>query len=94
MRQFNGGAVRDDNAGKPRYDLIPPEALLRVAKHYAWGAAKYGVDNYKNGMPREAFIESAFRHFEALRMGKTDEDHAAALVWNVLSIMWLECQHE
>lgn len=84
--------MRDSNKGKPRYDLIPPEALLRVAEHYARGAEKYGVDNYKKGegMPREAFIESAMRHMEAIRLGKTDEDHPAALVWNILSLMWRE----
>lgn len=89
-RSFKGGSVRDSNEGKPRYDLIPPEALYRVAMHYTTGAAQYGIRNYQkgDGMPYEAFIESAFRHFEAMRRGETDEDHPAALVWNILSYMW------
>lgn len=92
MRTFPGGSVRDDNNNKPRYDLIPPKALERVAIHYATGADKYGPDNWLKGegMPRQAFIESAFRHFEAMRQNKRDEDHVAACIWNLMAIAHFE----
>lgn len=87
-RQFASGAQRDADTGKARFDLLPVTALERVAAHYAKGAEKYGEDNWRRGIPRAEFLKSALRHVNYLRRGDTDEDHAAAAVWNLLG--WIE----
>lgn len=33
--------------GKPNVALIPPEALLSIAKVFTFGAEKYGVNNWR-----------------------------------------------
>src|SRR5262245_60354782 len=37
-QQFETGAVRDTQSGKGRFDLLPPAAMLRIAKHFEKGA--------------------------------------------------------
>jgi hypothetical protein len=89
-RKFATGAVRDTDSDKPRFDLIPPHALQRVAELYTRGAAKYGENNWHKGIPSQQMLASAMRHMEAYRRGETDEDHLAAVVWNVLALMQYE----
>lgn len=84
-RVFESGAQRDAATGKARFDLLPVTALERVSKHYAAGAAKYGENNWRLGMPRAELLKSGLRHLFYLLRGDTDEDHAAACVWNVLN---------
>lgn len=89
-RQFATGAQRDADAGKARFDLLPVTALERVSKHYAAGAAKYGENNWRKGIPRQEFLKSGLRHLFFLIRGDRDEDHAAAVVWNLLGFMETE----
>lgn len=56
---------------KPRYDLIPPEAMNELAKVLAYGAGKYSPDNWmrvKNGEQR--YYAAMQRHVEAWRSGE------------------------
>lgn len=87
---YEGGATRDSNTGKPRYDLIPPGALRRVAMVYARGAEIRGELNFAQGIPTSRCIESAMRHIEQARAGENDEDHVAQAVWNLLTFMHFE----
>lgn len=48
--EFDTGAVRDMPEGKGRCDLLPPLAMLRLAKHFEAGAAKYGERNWEKGV--------------------------------------------
>ena len=83
-RVFASGAHRDNDEKKPRFDLLPITALELVAKHYAAGAKKYGENNWRKGIPRAVFLQSALRHlFQAVR-GDVDEDHIVHCAWNVL----------
>ena len=87
---FPSGAVRDTTEGKIRWDLLPMEALKRVATHYTNGAKKYEANNWRKGISTERFIESAFRHWAEYLLGKKDEDHLSAVVFNVLGIIYNE----
>lgn len=91
-RSFKTGAVRDTDINKPRYDLIPPHALWRVAMLYARGAQKYGENNWQKGIPSQQMLASAMRHMEAYRRGDETEDHLAAVAWNVLALMQYEAE--
>lgn len=83
---FPSGMRRDTDKGKPRYDLVDRPMLKRWAELCARGAAKYGPENWKLADSDEElarFQASAFRHFMQWINGEADEDHAAAILFNV-----------
>ena len=89
--KFNTGSKRDTQDGKMRWDLVPYEELERVVGLYTRGAVKYGDNNWRLGQPMKRTFASLMRHLMAYIMGKKDdEDHAAAVVWNMLALMWTE----
>ena len=89
-REFETGAVRDMQEGKGRCDLLPACALIRLSKHYEAGARKYEDRNWEKGIPISVMIDSAMRHLLKYMDGQTDEDHLAAVAWNILGAMWME----
>lgn len=50
------------DAGKPRYDLIPPEAMIAVADLFRIGAEKYGDRNWENGMSWGRIFRAMMSH--------------------------------
>lgn len=88
--QFEGGAVRNSQDGKPRYDLIPPGPLKRVAELYARGAKEYEEHNWTKGMNTSRMLASLMRHLEQYREGDQIEDHLAAIVFNAFGIMYFQ----
>ena len=62
--------------------------MLDVAKHFENGALKYGEHNWEKGIPISRYIDSALRHLMKDLAGETDEDHAAAFVWNCMCAAW------
>ena len=89
-RSFTTGAQRDTAEGKLKMSLVPQEELRRVMKRYFDGAEKYGECNWMKGMPLSVYYDCAHRHLDAWWRGETGEDHAAAVVWNMLCAMWTE----
>lgn len=87
---YGNGAIREPSTGKGRFDLMSPQALLRLAKHYENGAAKYKERNWEKGIPASRCLDSAFRHLTQFLAGNADEDHLAAAVWNIFCIMTFE----
>lgn len=90
VRVFDSGAQRDAADDKERFDLLPVNALARVSGHYAKGAKKYGENNWRKGIPRREFLKSGLRHLFKLVRGDVDEDHAAAVAWNILCFIETE----
>ena len=83
---FASGMRRDTNDDKPRYDLIDVDMLERWAHLMARGAKKYGENNWRRAKSMKElrrFVVSAMRHLYAWVQGNTDEDHAAAVLYNV-----------
>lgn len=93
-QKFASGAVRDAAEGKPRPDLISPYANLRIGEWLREGAEKYSERNWEAGMPISRCVASLCRHLEAFKMGRTDEDHLAAIVVNAQFIMHYEAMIE
>lgn len=80
------GVNRSDPSGKPDYTLVDLGLLERWAMHMTAHADSKGRDNWRNasgGDDLDRFLASAWRHFLAFQRGETDEDHAAALLFNV-----------
>jgi hypothetical protein len=69
-------------------DLVPRELIERLAAHYTNGARKYSPDNWRLGTDPTSlarYRRSAARHVFAWWRGEQDEDHAAAIAWNVFT---------
>lgn len=81
---FETGAVRDMHTGKGRFDLLPWNAIMEVAKHCEEGALKYGEHNVDKGIPQHSLIDSGIRHLCKYILGMEDEDHLRAAAWNIL----------
>lgn len=101
--EFESGMVRDTDDGKPRFDLLVPDDvpfeaqfLTRCAALMARGAEKYRARNWEQATSREEWERmrsSAFRHFMQWMAGETDEDHAAAVVFNLLAAETTATKH-
>ena len=86
-RVFETGAQRDSSAGKGRMDLLPWKAIIELSKHCERGAAHYGENNVRLGIPWHSLADSAARHFAKWITGSDDEPyHLVAACWN---LMWL-----
>lgn len=90
-QEFATGSKRDTNKGKGRFDLLPSYAIKRLAQHYENGADKYGDRNWELGQPLGRYLDSAIRHAFAFLGGSREEDHLAAVAWNVLA--YIETEH-
>jgi len=84
---FETGSQRDNREGKGRPGLMSVFALRRDARHYENGAVKHASRNWEMGQPSSAYFDSAFRHMLDYLEGKRDEDHLAAIRWNIAGIM-------
>jgi len=89
-REFPTGSVRDIRTGKGRFDLIPPLALERLARHYENGAVKYGDRNWERGQPISSYVDSMLRHCQNFLAGDRSEDHLSAVSWNAFAIIFTE----
>ena len=91
--EYASGMRRDTQQGKPRFDLVIPlhqpfaeQMLTRWAMHMTLGAEKYGSRNWelaKGAEEYERFRGSALRHLLQWFAGERDEDHAAAVFFNI-----------
>ena len=91
-QKFAGGMVRDTSDGKTDYTSVLDGPMLdRWAEHVTKGRKKYpdlkpGVPNWTLAKGDEELARaraSAFRHFRQWMRGDTDEDHAAAVFFNI-----------
>ncbi len=93
--EYNSGMVRDTSEGKARFDLLLPKGvpyaqqmLTRFANLMARGAKKYTERNWEKARGQEEldrYHESAFRHLMQWVAGEDDEDHAAAVMFNLMA---------
>lgn len=91
---FAGGMQRDTNEGKPRFELLLPEGvpyneqiMVRFAELMGRGTVKYKSRNWEKASGHEEldrFKESAFRHFIQWQCNEQDEDHAVAVMFNIM----------
>lgn len=84
---FDSGMVRDTQDGKVLFLLLRDGPMFeRWAQHLTGGAQKYDARNWMKAAGEaelERFRHSAARHFEQWLRGDTDEDHAAAVFFNI-----------
>jgi len=91
--ELGGGMVREPSRDRTDYTLVLDGPMFtRWAEHLTLGAKKYSPRNWMlalGGTPperaetRRRAKESAFRHFVQWFYGDSDEDHAAAVFFNI-----------
>jgi hypothetical protein len=90
---YPSGMHRDIQDGKPRFDLCYQPMFKRWAELMMRGAEKYGDNNWQKANSEEEldrFKASAYRHFYQYINGEIDEDHAAAVFFNISAIEYLK----
>lgn len=91
--EYASGMRRDTQEGKPDYTLIHIPFLTRIAIHLGKGAIKYGENNWQlaNSLSElRRFQKSAFRHLVQWLMGEKDEDHMAAVCFNLMAAEYVK----
>lgn len=82
------------DAGKLRYDLMPPEALKAIVATLTEGAKEYGDNNWKLNPDHDRFYAAAMRHMEAWREGEVINpdsgiQHLAHAAANLVFLIYL-----
>ena len=75
-----------------RVDLIPPEALLKLARHYGIGARKYAAHNWRKGYEWSKSYAALQRHANAFWSGEdideeTGSPHMAAVAFHAFTLL-------
>ena len=100
--EFASGMVRDTAHGKKQYHRVLDGPMFeRWAEHLTKGAIKYpdnadGTANWTNAESVEElsrFKQSALRHFMQWYHGDRDEDHAAAVFFNINGSEYVDRKH-
>jgi len=96
VESSESGVNRDTTEGKCNVDLIwDGPMLMRWAWLLTKGVDARGKRNWMNASSPEdleRFQESASRHFAQWRAGETDEDHAAAIFFNVNGVEYTKAR--
>lgn len=95
MKIFGTGAVRDSQEGKADFvETISFTAHERFARYMTSKKEKYGSGNFKKGIPIDSYERSLLRHVDKYFRNKyengndeTEEDHLAAMRFNIDGIM-------
>ena len=89
-RQFDTGANRSDDRAKPDYEgYLSPLVIRRFGEYMLLHqySGKRTSDNWQKGIPMDAYMKSAWRHFLAWwdghRAGHVDEEALCGLLFNV-----------
>lgn len=81
-----------------RFDLLPWEALAKVARHYGVGAEKYAAHNWRRGYEWSKSYAALMRHLTAFWSGEdideeTGSPHMAAVVFHALALLTFMDEH-
>ncbi len=91
---MDGSGVKFDQ-DKPRWALLPSEALEEVVKVYTFGAKKYAENNWRKGMLWSRTFSAIMRHSWAFWKGETFDPetglhHMAHVAFGCLTLIEYE----
>lgn len=101
MRKFDTGATRDNNDSKNIYTGYYSPLVIKRFGDYMTLHRKQAdgqlraADNWKKGIPKDAYLDSAYRHFldiwmqhEGYQGDDTLENSLCALLFNVQGYLY------
>lgn len=94
-REFESGAIRDDDKNKEDYiESISWVTLMRYAKYMKSNEKKYGRGNWIKGIPIEEYEKSLLRHIQKYISNKyygtkiePETDHLSAAMFNLQGLI-------
>lgn len=92
--QYMGNMTNETNITNDAMFTALCRMLRDLAIHYEKGADKYGVDNWKKGIPATSFLDSGMRHLTQYFTGETDEHHSISAIWNLFGLIWTQLNHD
>lgn len=77
--------------GKLRFDLIPPDVMLEIARVFTHGAIKYAERNWERGMAYSICRASKERHWNQRLLGFTVDEESGCrhLAHEIVNSMFL-----
>lgn len=77
---------------KPRFDWMPANVLLQVARAFSYGGMKYSPYDWK-GRSAEYFIPKILRHMNEYQMGVTEDEDTglhplAHMIADSMMLLW------
>ena len=97
QRKYDSGMSRNSDEGKPKLGLMIPKDIpyehlwtTQLGHLFRLGAEIYGPRNWEKANSEkeiEDFQESALRHLTQAIAGEEDENHLAAVLFNVIAWM-------
>lgn len=81
-----------------RFDLLPAEPLIALARHYGVGSRKYEDRNWERGANWDLFFAALQRHAWAWWNGEdideeTGSNHMTAVAWQAFALVELAKTH-
>lgn len=97
IKKDNTGIKYDEN--KPRWDLLPFDALNEIAKVMTYGAIKYEPRNWEKGMSWSRVFASMQRHLSAWFHGndvdvESKMSHLSHAACCMLYLLAFECRND
>lgn len=105
VRLWTEARMTDPDTGgqkgvKPeRFDLIPAEPLMELARVYGWGATKYDDHNWRKGYNWGWSFASLMRHAWEWWAGKRADPESglhplAHVAWHCFTLMWYQMEDQ
>lgn len=98
MREFETGATRDNDMDKLQYRGFLSYAVIRKFCEYMHAHRRQAdgnmraADNWKKGIPIEAYLDSLDRHshqfFEKVEGGEIDQEALCAMWFNIQGMLF------
>lgn len=71
--------------GRP--GVLGADLLADLGTWCGLGALKYAPRNWEKGIPLSRSLGACLRHVEKVRLGACDENHRAAVTWNLMALV-------
>ncbi len=86
ITEDDGELNKKADVGKPPLSLLPPEAMLEIAKVFGHGGRKYGIGNWRrhgvngDGLDaRNRYLSAAMRHIVSMMKLQDSDDESGLL---------------
>lgn len=79
---------------KPKIHLLTKDSIFDIADVLTWGAKKYGIYNFMEGIEYTRLIDAAMRHLLKFSNGEdldpeSGKNHVAHAGANIIMLLWM-----